>query len=117
MAEERIRDLLALDPIELLAREYREWTGENMPRAMYVALREKTWPEGHPEETMFEYDLGVRIYKIPRYVELPDREHDYVECIYVARSSTGSSRSTRTSPSWLRPTPSTMTASAHSPPS
>ena len=38
MTEERIRELLALDPIELLAREYREWTGENMPRAMYVAL-------------------------------------------------------------------------------
>ena len=29
----------------------------------------------------------MRIYKIPRYVELPDREHDYVECVYVAEGT------------------------------
>lgn len=87
MTEEHIRDLLALDPIEQMAKEYYERTGENMRRSTYVSLREKTWPEGNDGEALFDYDLGVRIYKIPRYVELPDREHDYVECVYVAEGT------------------------------
>ena len=87
MTDERIRDLLALDPIEQMAKEYYERTGENMRRSTYVSLREKTWPEGNVGEALFDYDLGVRIYKIPRYVELPDREHDYVECVYVAEGT------------------------------
>ena len=40
MTEERIRDLLALDPIEQMAKEYYERTGENMRRSTYVSLRE-----------------------------------------------------------------------------
>ena len=87
MTDERIRDLLALDPIEQMAKEYYERTGENMRRSTYVSLREKTWPEGNVGEALFDYDLGVRIYKIPRHVELPDREHDYVECVYVAEGT------------------------------
>ena len=87
MTDERIRDLLALDPIEQMAKEYYERTGENMRRSTYVSLREKTWPEGNVGEALFDYDLGVRIYKIPRYVELPDREHDYVECVYVVEGT------------------------------
>lgn len=87
MTEQLIRELIALDPIEQIAKEYFERTGEYMPRAMYVSLRAKTWPEGKKEEALFDYDLGVRIYKIPRYVDLPDRSHDYVECIYVAEGT------------------------------
>ena len=87
MTDNLIQELLELDPIEKMAKEYYERTGENMKRSVYVSLREKTWPEGNVEEAMFDYDLGVRIYKIPRYVDLPDREHDYIECIYVAEGT------------------------------
>lgn len=87
MTDNLIQELLELDPIEKMAKEYYERTGENMKRSVYVSLREKTWPEGNVEEAMFDYDLGVRIYKIPRYVDLPDREHDYVECVYVAEGT------------------------------
>lgn len=83
MYEAMIRELLALDPIEQIAQELHARTGDYMSRAIYVKLREKTWPKGTPEKAMFDDGKGVRLYKIPRYVELPDRAHEYVECIYV----------------------------------
>lgn len=85
MNQQQYQSLVALDPVEQIAKVTFEKQGVTMPFALYRETAEKM-RRRTPEDKyiIFATDLGVELLKVPRFVSFEPLNGENVVCYYIA---------------------------------